>query len=254
MAKTNSGLIEYCKVQLGRPYWFGTFGQTASAALYKEKKKQYPKYYTASNFSSQYGQRVHDCAGLIKGYLWSETPDSPPKYKASEDWGATSFYVHCSKRGTIDSFDHIPGRLVFKGKDAKMTHVGVYIGDGKIIEAKGHAYGVIESKLDDKWTHWGQCSIIKEDSAPAPTPQPEPQPQPAPAPEPVKNNYKVKTNGSPLALRAAPNAKSVCLAWMPNSKPGKPTLVTVTGTSGSWSRTTYKGLNGWAFSKWLAKV
>lgn len=87
-----------------------------------------------------------------------------------------------------------------------------------------------------------------------PKPQPEPQPQPAPAPEPVKNNYKVKTNGSPLALRAAPNAKSACLAWMPNSKPSKPTLVTVTGTSGSWSRTTYKGLNGWAFSKWLAKV
>lgn len=254
MTKTNAGLVEYCRAQLGLPYWYGTFGQTASASLLASKKKQYPKYYTASDFSTQFGKRVHDCAGLPKGYLWSATPTSAPKYDAGTDWGATAFYQHCNKKGTIDTFDHVPGRLVFKGKPSKMSHVGVYVGDGKIIEAKGHKYGVVESKLDKTWDYWGQCNVIEEDSAPAPEPQPEPQPQPAPAPEPVKNNYKVKTNGSPLALRAAPNAKSACLAWMPNSKPGKPTLVTVTGTSGSWSRTTYKGLNGWAFSKWLAKV
>ena len=78
MAKTNGGLVEYCKAQIGRPYWYGTFGNTASASLYEAKKKQYPKYYTAKDYASQYGQRVHDCAGLIKGYLWSATPDSPP--------------------------------------------------------------------------------------------------------------------------------------------------------------------------------
>ena len=32
MTKTNAGLVEYCRAQLGLPYWYGTFGQTASAS------------------------------------------------------------------------------------------------------------------------------------------------------------------------------------------------------------------------------
>lgn len=247
MAKTNSGLIDYCRAQLGRPYFYGTFGNTASKALYDAKKKQYPKYYTW-DYSSKYdGQRVHDCAGLIKGYLWSATPDSPPKYNAKEDYGATAFYQHCSKKGTMSSFDNVPGRLVFKGKAAKMSHVGVYIGGGRIIEAKGHAYGVVESPLNSDWTHWGQCNLIEEDAAPAPTPEPTPAPTPTPAP--ADNAYKVKTNGSPLALRVAPKSGAALICWMPNGSD-----VTVSGTNGSWSRTTYKGKTGWAFSKWLTKV
>lgn len=247
MAKNNAGLVEYCRAQLGLPYWFGTFGQTASASLYASKKEQYPKYYTASDYSTQFGKRVHDCAGLIKGYLWSATPTSAPKYNAATDYGATAFYQHCNKKGTIDTFDKVPGRLVFKGKPSKMSHVGVYIGDGKIIEAKGHKYGVVESKLDSTWDYWGQCELIQEGSAPAPAPQPTPAPTPAPAPS--SEAYKVKTNGSPLALRVAPNAKATLLAWMPNGS-----KVKVNGTSGSWSHTTYNGKTGWAYSKWLKKI
>ncbi len=245
MAKTNGGLVEYCKAQIGRPYWYGTFGNTASASLYEAKKKQYPKYYTAKDYASQYGQRVHDCAGLIKGYLWSATPDSPPKYNAKEDYGATAFYQHCDKKGTIASFDRVPGRLLFKGTPSKMSHVGVWDGE-KIIEAKGHAYGVVVSNLDGKWTHWGQCNLITEDQAPAPTPSP----APAPTPAPSYPKYKVKTNtGVPLRLRAAPNTKSVVLALIPNG-----TIITVTDTSGSWARTTYGGYTGWCSMTYLKKV
>lgn len=56
MSKTNSGLIAYAKAQLGKPYWWGTFGQIASGSLYASKKKQYPSYYTAGDFASQYGR------------------------------------------------------------------------------------------------------------------------------------------------------------------------------------------------------
>lgn len=163
MAKTNAGLVAYVKKQVGRPYWFGTYGQKSSAALYRAKKKQYPKYYKATDFSKQYGKKVHDCAGLIKGYLWSAGPNSPAKYHKNQDFGATGFYRRCKKRGTIKSFDKKIGRLVFKGKNTTMTHVGVYIGNGYVVEAKGHAYGVIKSKLKGGgWTHWGQCHLISE--------------------------------------------------------------------------------------------
>ena len=85
MSKTNTGLLEYAKAQVGKPYWYGCYGQTASQSLYNSKKASYPKYYTASDFTSQYGKRVHDCSGLIKGYLWSDTSTSTPTYKASQD-------------------------------------------------------------------------------------------------------------------------------------------------------------------------
>ncbi|MBQ7916336.1 MAG: hypothetical protein IJ315_06070, partial [Firmicutes bacterium] len=80
MSKTNSGLVAYAKAQLGRPYWYGTFGQYASAELYEAKKVQYPEQYIADDFSSQYGQKVHDCIGLIKGYLWSTDHNADATY------------------------------------------------------------------------------------------------------------------------------------------------------------------------------
>ena len=49
--KTASGLIAYCQAQLGRPYWMGTFGNTASATLYQSNKKRLPQYYAASDFA-----------------------------------------------------------------------------------------------------------------------------------------------------------------------------------------------------------
>lgn len=161
--KTNSGMANYAKAQIGKPYWFGTYGQKGSRALYLAKKKQYPKYYKASDFPSQYGKRVHDCAGLIKGYLWSKTPTSTPKYNKNQDYGANGFYTHAKSKGKISSFKKVKGQLVFKGTDKRKTHVGVYIGGGYVVEAKGHKYGVVKSKLSG-WKYWAQCNLIKPDA------------------------------------------------------------------------------------------
>lgn len=252
MEKTNANLVEWCKRHLGDYYWMGCFCQMPSAKLYEQKKAQYPKYYTAKDYASQIAnpKPVTDCAGLIKGFCWSDSMDSTnPKYNAKTDYGATAFYEHCTKKGKMATFDHVAGRLVFKGKDAKMSHVGVYIGDGKVIEAKGHAYGVVMSNLDSKWTHWGQCNLITEDVAPTPQPTPEPTPTPTPAPTPSTQNYKVKTNGSTLALRVAPNAKAALICWMPNGS-----KVTVDRSQDGWNHTTYKGKTGWAYGKWMVKI
>ena len=54
--KNNIGLAAYATAQLGRPYWYGTFGQTASPALLVAKRSQYPRHYTANDFPRQYGQ------------------------------------------------------------------------------------------------------------------------------------------------------------------------------------------------------
>ena len=165
--KTNSGLVAYAKEQVGLPYWWGTFGQTATSSLLSAKRKQYPSYYTAADFKNQLGKRVHDCIGLIKGYLWSESPTSAPKYNSSQDVSAQGMYDICHARGNIASFDKVKGRLLFRGKSSSsITHVGVYAGDGLVYEAKGHAYGVIKSDFSKGgWTHWGQCPWITCDTA-----------------------------------------------------------------------------------------
>lgn len=36
--KTNTGLVSYAKAQLGKPYWFGCFGQESSKSFMMSKK------------------------------------------------------------------------------------------------------------------------------------------------------------------------------------------------------------------------
>ena len=140
--KTGQGLAEYAVAQLGRPYWWGCFGQLADGVLYAQKKKQYPGYYTAGDFGSQYGQKVHDCVGLIKGYLWCENPDGSPRYSSAQDVAVEGLYKKCSRKGDISTLPETPGVCVFM---ANMGHVGVYIGNGEVVEAMGHAYGLVKS-------------------------------------------------------------------------------------------------------------
>ncbi len=42
-----------------------------------------------------------------------------------------------------------------------LGHVGVYVGNGKVIEARGHKYGVVETNLVDRgWKQWGKLDWI----------------------------------------------------------------------------------------------
>ena len=169
-SKTAAGLVAYCKAQLGKPYWWGGFGQTASQSLLDMLRNMYPAVYNSSlysNAASQFGLRVHDCVGLIKGYLWSETPTSTPVYNADEDVNVPMLYNRCPERGTISSIPEIPGVCVFM---ASMEHVGVYIGNGKVIEARGHAYGVVQTNLKDRgWGLWGKPKYINYTKTPEPS-------------------------------------------------------------------------------------
>lgn len=160
--KNNAGLVLYAKAQVGRPYWFGTFGQTSSLDLLKNKKKQYPSYYKDTDFNKQLGQRVHDCVGLIKGYLWSDSSTSTPKYNASQDVSASMMYNRSTTRGDMSTFPAINGTLVYKKSGNKINHVGIYCVDGFVYEAKGHRFGVVRTPYKQTaWDLWSLCPYIE---------------------------------------------------------------------------------------------
>ena len=152
--KTNIGLVEYVKAQLGKPYWWGCFGQLSTITLLAQKRKQYPRHYTAKDFDQQLGVKVHDCIGLIKAYFWCDNPgDNRPQYRTNgmEDVSADMLFNLCKRKGTnMDEMPRVPGIAVFMA-----GHVGIYIGGCEVIEARGHAYGVVKTKLcQRKWTKW----------------------------------------------------------------------------------------------------
>ena len=60
----------------------------------------------------------------------------------------------------------LPGALVFMS-----GHVGVYIGDGYVVEARGHNYGVVKTKLSARaWKTWGKHPLIDYGSGTSTTP------------------------------------------------------------------------------------
>ncbi len=159
--KNNIDLVAYCRAQLGRPYWYGTFGQRATKALYENRKEAYPGYYKDNDYPQQYGQKVHDCIGLVKGYMWTDDADSTHYAYQSHgfnDMSADMCYNHCTRKGEgINTMPDLPGVLVFmKG------HVGVYAGNGEVIEARGHKFGVVLTKLAERpWRRWALLDEIQ---------------------------------------------------------------------------------------------
>lgn len=160
--KTAAGLVAYAKSKVGNPYWYGTFGQTASESLLQQKKAQYPKHYgdeRLKQYRSQFGKQVYDCIGLIKGYVWTSDTSGKIVYRSNglEDLSADDTLKYaCKVKGSMSTALDIPGMLVFMS-----GHVGIYIGNGEVIEARGFNYGVVKTKLKDrKWTSWGLLDCL----------------------------------------------------------------------------------------------
>ena len=158
--KTNLDLVAYAEAQVGKPYWYGTYGSVATKSYYNAKKKQYPNYYKWSYDAALEGVKVHDCIGLIKGAMWCDSPDdTKPAYKSAEDMSASGMRRKCKTKGDISTIPDVPGLLVFSD-----GHIGVYVGGGYVVDARNHSKGVIKKPLSNhKWEEWGVCPYFEYD-------------------------------------------------------------------------------------------
>lgn len=100
-----------------------------------------------------------DCSGLIGACLNANG-------NAGFDDTADGYRNRCV---SIDKGALQVGDLVFEYSNGKSGHVGVYIGDGKVIEARGRDYGVVETDLNARnWKKYGRPDFMYTDgNAPA---------------------------------------------------------------------------------------
>ena len=147
--------------QSGWGYVWGTYGQVLTPELFQYKLTQYPEgvgQYADFIRNNWLGKHTADCVGLIKGYGWlnAETMEIEYGTNGMPDVGANQMYYNATRKGTIDTIPEVPGLAVWKS-----GHIGVYIGDGQVIEAMGTKYGVVKTQLEGRgWTHWLEIPYI----------------------------------------------------------------------------------------------
>lgn len=157
-------LVAYARSRLGSGYVFGTYGQILTEQLLNQKLAQYPKQvggFEKIIRAKWLGKHVQDCSGLIKGFLWQDV-NQVASYQANGvlDFSADSMFMMAKEKGSIGDIPEIPGVLVWKP-----GHIGVYAGNGEVIEANSTKAGVIKTKLtqtinETKWKSWLKCPYI----------------------------------------------------------------------------------------------
>ena len=161
--KNNLDLAAYAEQAFdsGWGYVWGTYGQVLTESLFSSKLKQYPDgvgKYESFIRGNWLGGRTTDCVGLIKGYGWLDPNTMKYEYGSNgmPDIGADSMYKSADVSGAMDTMPDVPGIAVWKS-----GHIGIYVGNGKVIEAMGTKYGVVKTNLADRsWTAWLEIPYI----------------------------------------------------------------------------------------------
>ena len=180
-------------------------------------------------YGSQWiGHMVADCSGL---FSWAFAQLGGYMYHGSD----TMWNSYCTSKGELikgkrdDGLELKPGTAVFTHSSVKRGHVGLFIGDGTVIEAAGAKQGVITSKLtDSKWVEWGELKgVVYGD------------------PEPIPEGYAVVI-GTNLALRQGPGTDCKVITRAPTGS-----KVKITEPPSDWEYVTYSGKKGYMMKQYL---
>lgn len=142
MAKSSKEFIKFLKSKVGTPYVYGAKGLDGKLTLERLNalKAANPGIFTTSYYAmaKRYvGKVCTDCSGLISWYTGILR-------------GSAGYYSTALVKKPISQLDEtMIGWAVYK-----KGHIGIYIGGGYCIEAKGIHYGTVKSKVSStRWTH-----------------------------------------------------------------------------------------------------
>lgn len=190
------------------------------------------------------GHWVTDCSGLFK---WAfGTLGGSIAHGSNSIWDK-----YCRDQGELrsgkrtDGKKLLPGTAVFTStKSAKGTrhnHIGLYVGDGVVIEARGAVDGVTTSTVSSwRWTHWGELRDVnlsdgEQDSGKGT--------------EEMKEATVVLpagASGSTVNMREKADRASGIVTRVPVGS-----RVTVLSDQGEWCAVTYGDRQGWMMSNYL---
>lgn len=101
--------------------------------------------------------RLMDCSGLIVYGLRSSGAKGPTFDTSAEGFRAK--YTTPIEKGELRE-----GDLCFKMSDGEANHVGMYVGNNKVIESRGRKYGVVTRSITlGGWKKYGRLKIQWDD-------------------------------------------------------------------------------------------
>lgn len=243
---TAAEFVEKCKIPLDEKwgYIYGTSGTMWTEA----KQKAATREMTVKYGSRWIGHMVTDCSGLLRWAL----------HQLGEEIVHHARYQYtnwCTNKGKLingrreDGTVPLPGTAVFlQGKEAHIHHVGVYVGGGVVIEAKGTVYGVVTSRLNH-WDHWGELKMVDySDAARLETETPQDVPE---APEDAEAGTVIQAvvnnPNTWLNVRSGPGTQ-----YQVQFQVEKGTVVEVLDAGEpDWWQIRYGGRIGWASAQFL---
>lgn len=154
--------LAYIPYRESAGYIWGSYGQLWTEARQRALNKTTDEDHKISRqYGSKWiGKRVWDCSGL---WYWMMYSINGIKFSHGSN---TIWNEYCSRKGKLVRGDRSdgeylkPGSAVFMCRDGKRYHIGVYVGDGVVIEAKGTQSGVVMSSVA-QWDEWGEIRNVE---------------------------------------------------------------------------------------------
>ena len=157
--------------QVGHPYLYGGTGQPCTVAYRKARAAQYP---ASADKIRRNCPRMAGSASSCEGCRWYDPQEKIGKtaYDCAQltRWcmnaagislasGATSQWTKTAwaEKGALSQMPLDRLCLVYRQDSASvMGHAGIYLGDGTVVHAKGHAEGVVREQLNEghRFTHY----------------------------------------------------------------------------------------------------
>lgn len=176
---TNLKLINFCQNLLGAPYWFNASTIKATKNAYKVNSIRFPEEYNKRDKefyekAIEENEIATDSIGLIKGFAWTNGGDlvlnsrctqTPINYTVNinncPDKSANGMFVWATnqdiKWGEIETLPELPGLAV-----TCHGRVGIYEGNGYVIEANSEAGYVIREPIEKSpWRYWYEIPFIQ---------------------------------------------------------------------------------------------
>lgn len=174
-------IADYAVSKIGCAYIWGGYGERkCTPSFRKERASAYPDqknniYKTCPVLSGKQstctgckydGKQAYDCAQLTR--YSCKAAGQALVSGANSQWTKTAWEA----KGTIDTLPDAPGVILYHANgNGRMTHTGVYIGDGYSVEAKGANTGVVKTEVKNRsWTHWAALpGVLTGEEAPPKT-------------------------------------------------------------------------------------